>query len=113
MARSLHVQAAEVAERDRAGRIISDPERAACSVVGRLALAQAAENFWQIAVDAYELAGLHQRRMHILSGQAGDQGNLEIDEIERRMDALAAQIRAQVAGHGGGDIQTETNKGDA
>lgn len=108
MAEDLRTLAAKVPVLDVAGRIIAAPERAGCSWAERLALAHGAENFWALALAGYELATLHQRREFILSGEAGDQGDLEMDRIEFRMDALAAEIRAQIAGHRG-DTQTETN----
>ncbi len=90
-----------------AGRIIANPSRAMCSEAGKLAMAYAVEAFWAWALSGHELARLHRRRMHILSGEAGDQGDLEMDGIERRMDALALEISAQMAALGG---ETNTNE---
>lgn len=94
---SLATAAARVDVIDLAGRIIADPRRAAVSMAGQLALAKHFEEVLAVALAAQELSHLHIRRMFILSGEAGDQGDDEYDEIETRMDALAAEIQHVMA----------------
>lgn len=108
MAEDLFALAAEVEVLDVAGRLIANPVRAQVSRAAQLAMAHGVENFWALALAGYELARLHQRRQFILSGEAGRQGDLDMDRVCFRMDALAAEISAQVAGHRG-DTQIDTN----
>ncbi|MEO9612611.1 MAG: hypothetical protein ABJG86_09840 [Nitratireductor sp.] len=90
----LRQSAAEVDVLDLAGRIIANPRRTCVSQAGELALANAVEAFWSVALEAECMAkaealraGLRRKGLLNLTAE-------EFDEAARLDSRIAAHVKA-------------------